>query len=196
MKSRVKKVLKNCTTAPIFFAKLLRSKSGVGAIEFAFLAPVLVGLYIGVVEISVALSVNKKLARSTATVADLITQTENTNKSQLLAMSDVAESIISPFENNSLALKVTGIAINNSGTPKVSWSWGSKVVRPYVTGVTIEIPDSLKIPNTFLIRSEMNLDHPMLTKFPFSGKSMSSIEMDDVFYFRPRIGSSISCSDC
>ena len=51
--------------------RLRGNQSGVGAVEFALIAPVLIMLYMGSLEVSVAMSVNKKLARAASTVADL-----------------------------------------------------------------------------------------------------------------------------
>ena len=58
---------------------VLLERKGVGAVEFAFVAPLLVLMYIGAVEISVALSVDTKVSRAGNNITlDLITQGTST----------------------------------------------------------------------------------------------------------------------
>src|SRR5690606_2817181 len=103
--------------------KLRGDRSGVGAVEFALIAPVLIVLYMGSLEISVAMSVNKKLARASSTVADLVTQDESVDKTFLKSMVNVAESVMMPFRTDGMKIKITGIAIDDTGVGKATWSW-------------------------------------------------------------------------
>jgi Flp pilus assembly protein TadG len=140
--------------------RLRGNRDGVGAVEFALIAPVLIILYMGSLEISVAMSVNKKLARASSTVADLITQEETVNKTYLASMVNVAQSVMTPFRSDGIRVKVTGIAINGAGQGTTSWSWQDDNSRPYSVGSTQSLPSDLAIPNTFLVRTERRSSRP------------------------------------
>ncbi|VVT30770.1 TadE/TadG family type IV pilus assembly protein [Rhizobium sp. EC-SD404] len=177
--------------------RLRGDRSGVGAIEFAFIAPVMIVLYIGAVEVSVAMSVNKKLARASSTVADLITQKQSVTRDDLKSMNTVAQSIMSPYDPTPVAMKVTGIWVGADLVPKVEWSWKPNAGNgeaAYQVGSVADIPENLKIANTFLLRSEIDYRHDMITSFPITGQTMTDIDMGKTYHLRPRIGERVTCS--
>ena len=91
-----------------------------GAVEFAFVAPLLVMMHIGAVEISVALSVDTKVSRSGNITLDLITQGKSITKTEMSDLVDVAEAILAPFDGNNVVLIFTGITVDASSNAKVT----------------------------------------------------------------------------
>ncbi|OCW58066.1 TadE/TadG family type IV pilus assembly protein [Hoeflea olei] len=178
--------------------RALRSdRAGVGAVEFALIAPVLIVLYMGSLEVSVAMSVNKKLARAASTVADLVTQDETVTKSYLGSMVNVAQSVMTPFRSDGIKVRITGIAIDASGVGKATWSWQDDNTRPYATGSQQALPADLAIPNTFLVRTELNFDHDLLLVMPGAVDiDLRTIHMQKTYHLRQRVGDSVTCSDC
>lgn len=177
--------------------RLRGNREGVGAVEFALIAPVLIVLYMGSLEISVALSVNKKVARAASTVADLVTQENTVNKTMLQSMVTVAQSVITPFHSETLEMKITGITINSAGVGITSWSWDQSNGRPYAIGSTQALPADLAIPNTFLVRTEVQLDHKLLLVMPdIQDIDIKTLKMQKTYHLRQRVGDSLSCSNC
>ncbi|WP_417409111.1 TadE/TadG family type IV pilus assembly protein [Hoeflea sp.] len=187
-----------------FLAKLNRSarrirgdRSGVGAVEFALIAPVLIMLYMGSLEISVAMSVNKKLARAASTVADLVTQDSSVDKTFLASMVNVAQSVMTPFPADGVKLKITGIEINASGEAKTKWSWKEDNTKPYATGSAQTLPADLAIPNTFLVRTEIEFDHKLLLFVPdLPSVDIRTLHMKKTYHLRQRIGNEVTCDSC
>lgn len=177
--------------------RLRGDRSGVGAVEFALIAPVLIVLYMGSLEISVAMSVNKKLARAASTVADLVTQSDKIDKTFLSSMVNVAQSVMTPYRSDGLRLKITGIAIDASGVGKVSWSWQQDNTKPYAVGSIQALPKDLAIPNTFLVRSEVEFDHKLLLIMPdIQDIDIRTLNMKKTYHLRQRIGDSVACEKC
>ena len=56
------------------FKGLARDKRGVSAVEFALLAPFMIALYLGCVEISDAVSADRKVSLTSAALANLAAQ--------------------------------------------------------------------------------------------------------------------------
>lgn len=177
--------------------KLRGDQNGVGAVEFALIAPVLIILYIGSLEISVAMSVNKKLARASSTVADLIAQADSVDKTYLSSMVNVVESVMTPFHSDGVTVKITGISINGSGQAKAAWSWQDDGSRPYVANTDQVLPTDLAIPDTFLVRTELEFDHQLLLILPgLSDVDIRTLSMKKTYHLRQRLGGTISCTNC
>lgn len=177
--------------------RLRGNRDGVGAVEFALIAPVLIVLYMGSLEVSVAMSVNKKLARAASTVADLVTQTETVDKTYLNSMVNVAQSVMTPFKSDGIQVKITGIAIDSKGVGYANWSWQEDNTRPYEVGSTQTLPTDLAIPNTFLVRTELKFDHDLLMIMPGSmDVDYRTINMAKTYHLRQRSGTKVSCSNC
>ena len=175
---------------------VLRDRKGVGAVEFAFVAPLLVLMYIGAVEISVALSVDTKVSRAGNITLDLITQGTSITKTEMADLVDVAEAILAPFDGNNIVLIFTGIKVDASSNAKVAWSWKSDNTTPYTKNATITIPTGLKIADSYYVRSEISNTHSLITSYQFMGSALASIGMNETYYMRPRLGSELNCTDC
>lgn len=177
--------------------RLRGDRSGVGAVEFALIAPVLIVLYIGSLEVSVAMSVNKKLARASSTVADLVTQDDDVDKAFLASMVNVAQSVMTPYRSDGIKIKITGISIDATGVGKTTWSWQEDNTRPYTVGSTQTLPKDLAIPNTFLVRSEIEFDHKLLLVMPdIQDIDIRTLNMKKTYHLRQRIGDSVTCNGC
>ena len=62
---------------PQYLVRLGRDQRGVSAVEFAMLLPLMITLYLGVVEISQAVGIDRKVTLTTRTVADLASQVKS-----------------------------------------------------------------------------------------------------------------------
>ncbi|OCI91920.1 hypothetical protein A6U86_20625 [Rhizobium sp. AC27/96] len=177
--------------------RFARDQRGVGAIEFAILFPVLLMLYLGAFELTVGLNVSKRASRAAGSVADILSQRSSVVKSDLATMPSVASAIFAPYATTGLTLKITGIAVDASGNATVAWSWAQDGTRPYSPGTALTVPNNMNQASTFLIRSELALPYQLLsfgTNFLPSGTNQITISRQ--YYYRQRVGSSISCSDC
>ena len=74
--------------------RLRRDRTGVAAIEFAFVAPVLLVTYFMTMEISQGLEVSKKTGRIAIIVGDLVTQQQSLNKADLDAIMRIGEAVM------------------------------------------------------------------------------------------------------
>ncbi len=178
-------------------ARLRRDEAGVGAVEFALLMPMLLVVYLMAFELTIGISVAKRATNSASTVADLVTQQDKVSKSFLNTMGDVAASIFVPYGSSSLKLKITGISIDASSNAKIAWSWANDGTKPYVTNSAATVPAAMISPNTFLVRSELSIPHKLVMYLPgMSDTEVNTITIAREYYYRQRVGSGISCTDC
>ncbi len=73
----------DCTFTSPRRRSFVRDKSGIAAVEFGLIAPVLLIMLVGVVEITRAVSIDRRFGQVTALVADLISREEVLKKEDL-----------------------------------------------------------------------------------------------------------------
>jgi len=187
---------------------MLVDRRGVAAIEFAFIAPVLLALYFLTMEVGQAIEANKKVGRVGSMVADLVTQQQSMPSSELDAIMRIGGAIIQPYNRTQPNIVVTAIEITNEQSPKVRVVWSRKMVngafsRAAAPGDTTTVPEKLRIPGTFLIRVSGELDYrPVITWAADNKASMGltaafdKIAMRETYYLRPRMSPRIDCTGC
>lgn len=179
--------------------RLASERSGASAIEFAFLAPILIAIYISSFEITAGYSVSQKTLKAAGSIADIVTRQDAVDKAFLSEMIDTAEATIAPSPALGLKLKITGVTIDSSGNAKVLWSWNESGGTPYVKGSTVSVPADMRKPSSFLVRSELSVEHTMLLFFGGAATlehSSRAITINREFYYRQRLGTDVPCSDC
>jgi Flp pilus assembly protein TadG len=84
---------------------LAGDQRGISAVEFALLLPLMVTLYLGVVEISQGISADRKVTLTARSIADLVSQTTSMNNSDMTNSLNAATAVMAPFPDSKL--KVT-----------------------------------------------------------------------------------------
>ena len=199
-----RKVANFCSGA----VRLCKDRRGVAAIEFAFIAPVLLAMYFVTMEVSQGIETSKKVSRISSMVADLVTQQSSVDDTALQAIMNIGASTLQPYNRSVPKIIITEISIGNETVPKATVVW-SRQTNAGVYGIgakagdTTTIPDSLKIPGTFLIRVESDLNYkPMITwaadRKQVMGLSAAfdSISMSETYYLRARMSPSVDCPSC
>ncbi|MGW9230022.1 TadE/TadG family type IV pilus assembly protein [Pseudorhizobium sp. NPDC055634] len=175
---------------------LWRDRRGAGAVEFALIAPLLLMIYITVFELTIGLSVSKRMARASGAIADLVTQQPSVTKSSLAAMINVAESIFVPYGASDISLDITGIKVGATNST-VAWSWNEAGGKPHGKGSVIDIPEQMKVPDSFIVHAELSVPHRLLMFMPgLLPSEVRDITIRRDFYYRSRNGTAIECGDC
>ncbi|MBV2183470.1 MAG: pilus assembly protein [Rhizobium sp.] len=177
--------------------RFARERDGIGGVEFALLAPVLIVLYLCAFELMTGFSVSKKVSMAASTVADLVTRLDKVSKTDLQGMVDVTNAVFPPYGVDNLSLKITGVRIDSANQATVAWSWSNSGAAPYAVGSTVDVPQDMLSEDTFLVRSELSVDHELLMYLPaLSGSQINEITIRREFFFRQRINTDITCTDC
>jgi Flp pilus assembly protein TadG len=189
-------------------ARLIGDRRGAAAIEFAFIAPLLLSLYFVTMEVSQGIEANKKVSRVGSMVGDLVTQQQTINKSEVEAILRIGESTLQPYNRTKPEIIVTAIEITDETTPKTRVVWSRKLMNgAFSEGPaklsTTTVPTKLSIKGTFLIRVESKLAYAPVITWSADQKdtlgltaAFSGISMKEDYYLRPRLSTTIPCSDC
>ncbi|HRD76379.1 MAG TPA: pilus assembly protein, partial [Hyphomicrobiaceae bacterium] len=132
-------ILKKARRAHIaFLAKarnLRRSESGIAAIEFAMVVPIMFFLFVGAVEFSQALTVDRRVTQSASATADLVARTDRMTLAAVDNTLKIVEQLIQPYDANALTVAVVSVKASASGGPvpnvTVDWSRNNKGATPY-----------------------------------------------------------------
>lgn len=112
--------------------KLARSIAGTAAIEFAYIAPLLLVMLLGTIEVSRAVSIDRRFGLVTSMLSDLVSREKTLGTSQaatiltLQGMMDSAKAVMTPYASDNLTIKIRDVwALNASDTSKgtVKWSY-------------------------------------------------------------------------
>lgn len=148
------------TSLRVQLARLLGCRDGVAATEFAFIAPIMVLLFVGVIETSDALTVSRRVTLSVNTLSDLVSQetsvTEDALDDLFVGMEDIIDSrdIVVDFRVVSLVVDP------DTDDVVVHWSYDSSGAEPYAPGSTYtgDVDATLLDTATSLVVSEVSYD--------------------------------------
>lgn len=179
-----------------------RDSSGAAALEFALLLPILLFLYLAVVEICQAFMAQRRVSHATSQIADIVAQGDTVNKTTLNGYFDVANMIVAPFPSAPLKIKVTSVGRDNQNRVVVLWSH-ARGMSPATKGSIIpadQIPGGLlnNSTDTYIIaETEYGYDSPYDITVPGFSNLLSGITtFRRQFYLRPREIAQITCTDC
>jgi Flp pilus assembly protein TadG len=177
--------------------RFVEDRRGVGAIEFAIVAPLLIMAYIGAFEITVAINASRKVNRASATVSDLLTQGQTTDKATLDTMPDLIKKILDPVVvSSAYTMKITGVAVAADGKATVAWSRDQAKGTPYAKGSAVTLPSEMEAKSTFIVRTELTVPYKVLLLAPKLDTQINNIKLSRTSYFRQRVGDKIDCTDC
>jgi Flp pilus assembly protein TadG len=163
---------------------LRRNNSGLAAVEFAMIIPLMATLFLGTYEFSAGVAIDRKVTIVARTLSDLTSQNTSVDDTKLTNFFNASGAIMTPYPSTPVEGTITELYINPTTLKaRVQWSQGAHVHAP---GDIIEIPDALKMAGTYLIYSEVKYKYVPATAW-FINK-VSGITLNDVSYTRPRQG--------
>ena len=163
-------------------ARFARDRRGVSAVEFAFIAPALIGLYLGCAEISDGVAADRKVSLIVDAVANLSAQVTTISSSDMTNILNAATSIIAPYSAANLKTTVSCLKVDANGNVKVAWSATlNGTVR--ATGSSVSIPSALAVPNTQHLLGEASYAYTPTVGYTITG----TLNLSDKMYMSPRI---------
>jgi Flp pilus assembly protein TadG len=167
----------------------LKDRSGVGAVEFAFIAPLMLVMFFGTIEFSQAVAANRKVTIMARTLSDLTSQNTSVTTTQLNNFFAAGTAIMTPYSATPVRSTISELYIDpNTQVARVQWSVGSAARG---AGSTVPIPPQLiardaqnnVAANQYLIYSEVTYQY-----VPTIGYVMApgGVNLNDVSFTRPR----------
>jgi hypothetical protein len=168
-------------------------ESGLAAVEFAMILPVMLILFFGIFETSQALSARADVVNLTSAAADLVAQSSAPTAADIQNVYAAAATMLSPFSvagDRSPAIRITSIIDDGQGqAPRsqgiVSWvctrAGGVSLPGAAPTG-SITLPSAMILRGYSVIRVEVAYKYVSPTTQSITGP----IVMTSSFYTKPR----------
>jgi Flp pilus assembly protein TadG len=177
--------------------RLALVEDGVAAVEFALILPIMLLVYIGSVEASLAITMDRKVQLVAGALGDLVARSDTTIPAGTLEdFFQAAGGIMTPYPADELKQVVTQVLVSADGaTASVVWS------RQYVEGVmsvgtdhaqgaSFTLPAAMRAiaQGSYVIVAESSYAHTPLSGFVFN----QPINLYRENFLLPRFGGSIT----
>lgn len=175
---------------------LWRIEDGAAAVEFALVLPIMLTLYVGSVETSALISMDRKLQSVTGAMGDLVARSDTTIPASTLSDYFLAAGgIMTPHPTDELKQVVTQVRVDDNGDAVVVWSREyhdgvMSVGTEHIDNTPFELPDAMSnvSKNGYVIVAEGSYAYPPLYGFAFQ----TTINLYRENFFMPRFGDSIT----
>ena len=175
--------------AALRFPRLAREESGIAAVEFALILPIMITLWIGGVEITGALSVDRRLNSFASSMGDLIARTKTITYTQINDVFDLSEAALFPYSDTGMSMRISAVDIDAAGSAKIAWSRArGSGLTAYVKNTTVNtsVPATLRgVANadTQIIMAEVEHTYRPAVGYVITG----DLALDDRMFFVPRL---------
>lgn len=159
---------------------IFRAKDGVSAVEFALIAPLMLLMYAGCIELSLMMQLDRKVTTSTATLGDLTARASLITNDDLDDIFEATRMIFQPNSITAARMRVSSLK-EVDGKIRVDWSDGCNLA-PYTDNQVITVPNNLVPDGGSVIFAEIEYDYTSKVGGIFTNKQT----LKDKFYLRPR----------
>jgi Flp pilus assembly protein TadG len=156
-----------------------RDRRGVSAVEFALVAPMMIALYFGCVEISDGVAADRKVSLTAAALANLVAQSTSLSSTDMNNVLDASTAIIAPYSASNLKMTVSCLSIDANKNVTTKWT----ATRNGGTGMTLTVPTDLKVASTQLIFAQVSYAYKPIVGYTITG----TLTLSDQMFMMPRI---------
>jgi Flp pilus assembly protein TadG len=168
------------------FSHFGSDRSGVSAVEFALVLPLMLTLYLGATEVSLGIATDRKVTLTARTVADLASQVSTVSNADMNNVLNAAAAVMQPYSTAPLKITVSSVEIDKDGKATIKWSdTRNGTVRS--PGSAVTLPTALAVPNTSLIWGEVQYTYTPAVGYVVSGP----LTLKDHIYMRPRLSATV-----
>jgi hypothetical protein len=168
--------------------QLITDRRGSAAVEFAFVAPLMLLIYYGIAELTQGMMADRRMSHVASAIGDLIAQDTNVTAAEMTDVFNVGNAIMAPFATATLAMRITSVKADAGGTPKVIWSQAKGSLSGLTVGATASIPANMLAANESLIMSEVKYVYAS----PIKKVLPTDITFNQKFYLKPRKTSEVT----
>ncbi|HEX4198651.1 MAG TPA: TadE/TadG family type IV pilus assembly protein [Caulobacteraceae bacterium] len=171
----------------------LGDAGGLAAIEFAFIAPLLILAYFAVAELCGAMLAQRKTSHIAAAIGDLTTQYSSLKTGDMGNVFAAGQAMMAPNSTTSLKMRISVVQENAQGTAAtVLWSCASSNWTALATGTPETLQPNLITANQSVVMAEARYAYSA----PVSFLLPNAFNYSDVFYLRPRLVDPIPAPVC
>lgn len=176
--------------------RLLRADNGVAAVEFALILPIMVLVYVGTLEGSMLITMDRKVQSVAGALGDLVARADETLSTSLIQdYFRAASGIMTPYSPADVLQVVTAVAVAEDGTTEVIWTrqyqgTDFSSATPYAVGDEYPLPDEMIAISLgrMVIAAEASYTYTPLLGVIFD----VPVDLSRSSFFMPRFGGDIA----
>jgi Flp pilus assembly protein TadG len=190
-----------------------RAKDGIAAVEFGFVVPIMLCMFIGVVELSQAITVDRRVSHVASSTADLVARQKTLTPSTLDDYMTIIDQLMLPYSDTPLKMTISNV-YNTTAAPtvhRVCWVYHrnsnsangantSLTAGGTYTGLPADVLDAAGGKSVIVV--EVSYLYQPVLLFAASGTKVqgtqvnsfigaAGINMTEKFYLAPRLSNSI-----
>ena len=164
--------------------QLANSDSGVSAVEFAFILPVMVIMFLGTVESSNYVMAARRVAADASVAGDLVAQESSISDADMADVLGALNVVMAPLDSNVFQVTITSVVAEANGTTyKVAWSEARhatpRPVGSIVSGSVFPAGLIAAYQGAIMVEVAYGYD-PLFADF------LPRTDLTDTFYLKPR----------
>jgi Flp pilus assembly protein TadG len=164
-----------------------RGDRGMATVEFALILPFMLTAYLGGVEIGDGVAIDRKVAITTRSVADLASRYTTIKNADMSTILGAASVIIQPFGSAPLAVTVSEVTVDIHGNATVTWSDTLNGTARTV-GSPVTLPGTLASPGASYVWGEVSYVYTPTLGYVMTG----SWTLQNQIFMSPREAGSIT----
>lgn len=161
--------------------RFARDRKASAAVEFALVAPVMLAMFLGSVEMTDLAIANRKVTTLASTAADLVAQDVEITNAEMADIFAALEAVLQPLPAASARVTISSVVADANGVTRVAWS-DSRNGAALAANGRYTLPTGLVTPGSSVIVAEV--------RFTFQSRLGFFVTTDrqitETFMLRPR----------
>lgn len=178
-------------------AKLRNDSRGVAAVEFAMIVPVMFFLFVGSIEFSQALTVDRRVTQSASATADLIARApaEGLTIAEVDGHLRIINELIKPYDLAPLTIEIFSVIARDAGGGAViyrsDWSRNNRAGTPLAANAVY--PNTAEVAGLLVAGESVIISRAVYNYTPliFSYFIQSAFNLEEKFFLKPRNASCV-----
>jgi Flp pilus assembly protein TadG len=181
--------------APSRLARLRRFKGdngGVAAIEFAMIVPLMIMMFVGAVEFSQAITVDRRVSQVASSTADLIARTKTMTTTDMDGVMQVVEQLVKPYDHTLLKMTVLNVKASPSDVTDTRVCWAhahNGGVGTFNSNDPYSLPTGVVEAGDSVIVADVKYAY---TPLIFNMFITTTKDLTEKFYLKPRLSSFVT----
>lgn len=163
-------------------------RRGLAALEFALIAPMMILVLFGSVELTEVLSTNRRAENTAASVADVISRDTVVEDDEVADLWTAASALMYPNSATPLKIRISSVQVESATEATVLWSEGHNGFSARGAGSSMSLPAGMMVAGTSVVVSETSYVYtPPIGVFLKVG-----FDLDHIEYRRPRVADPVT----
>jgi Flp pilus assembly protein TadG len=145
-----------------------RAKKGIAAMEFAIIAPMMIFLLFGSVDLIDVLGASTRAQNAAASLADVVARDTELSNAEVTGLWDALDVLMYPDNAADIDVRITSVRVIDANTAEVVWSEGHGM-EARMPNSTVALPAGMMTPGTSLIMAETEFEYSSPIGFLLAG---------------------------